>query len=65
MIFLKNFISYILITNSETFSLLLNMFINVFFYKQNTLMKKNFWNIQLFSIFLDTKKYFTISIQNM
>ena len=34
VIFFKNFISYILITNSQTFPLLLNMFINVFFTKK-------------------------------
>lgn len=31
VIFFKNFISYILVTNSQMFPLLLNMFIYVFF----------------------------------
>lgn len=55
MIFFKNFISYILVTNSQMFPLLLNMFIYVFFYKQNTLMNKNFRTYNLLSIFLYTK----------
>ena len=64
MIFFKNFISYILVTNSQIFPLLLNMFINVFF------TNKTLWWIKIFeytTIFYFSlyKKYFTISIQNM
>lgn len=42
VIYFENFISYILVTNLQMFPLLLSMFIDVFFYKQNTLMNKNF-----------------------
>ena len=41
VILFKNFMSYILVTNSQMFPLLFNMFIYVF-YKRNTLMNKNF-----------------------
>ena len=37
VIFFKNFISYILVTNSQMFPLLLNMFIYVFFFTNKTL----------------------------
>lgn len=61
VIFFKNFISYILVTNSQMFPLLLNMFYFIyvfFFYKQNTLMIKNFRIYNYFQFFFLQKIFY-------
>lgn len=58
MNFFKNFISYILVTNSQMFPLLLNMFIYVFLEKQNTLMNKNFRTYNYFQFFFIQKIFY-------